>query len=401
MISARARLLKPSPTLAMANRARELAAKGVDVISLTVGEPDWPTLPVAAKAGARAIEEGLTKYTAAHGIPELRKALRPWIQEETGIDYPESEIAVGSGAKFVIAGLFQMILDPGDEVLIPSPYWVSYPVMAELAGGAPRTIHCGHESRFKLTAAALESAITPKVKALVLCSPSNPTGLAYTGEELSALAGVLRKHPRLLVISDDIYNRLTLRGSPIAPHLLKVDPSLKDRVLCVNGASKAFSMTGWRVGWVAGPNSVIKPLADFFSQTTSNPCSLSQYATLAAIQSGREELQQCVEELRRRLVTHLPALREVPGLKVIEPDGAFYFWSDVTAWFGQRHGPSGKKIANSKDVADLLLDHAHVATVPGVEFGSEGYLRLSFAITENRFREAAARMARFAGELSS
>lgn len=399
MISNRARLLKPSPTLAMANRARELAVKGLDVISLTVGEPDWATLPSAAEAGIAAIQKGQTKYTAAHGIPELRKALKPWIKEETGIEYPEAEICVGSGAKFVIAALFQMCLDPGDEVLIPSPYWVSYPVMAELAGGVPKIIECGASVHFRLTGELLEKAITAKTKALVICSPSNPTGLAYSETELRDLARVLAKYPKVLVISDDIYNRLNLNGQKIAPHLLKVDPSLKDRTVVVNGASKAFSMTGWRIGWCAGPTALMKPLADYFSQTTSNPASMSQYATLAAIEKGQGELQKAVEELRARFKQNLPLLRSVPGVEVVEPNGAFYFWTNVSSWFGKTHKPSGKKITGSKDVADALLDSAHIATVPGVEFGTEGFLRLSFAVKSERFAQAVDRMKKFATEL--
>lgn len=398
MISNRAKLLKPSPTLAMANRARELQASGKDVISLTVGEPDWPTLPSAAKAGIQAIESGFTKYTAASGAPELRKALRPWIQEETGIDYPEAQIAVGSGAKFVIAAALQMLVDPGDEVLIPSPYWVSYPVMAELAGGVPRTIECGEADGFKLTPERLRNSVTPKSKVLILCSPSNPTGIAYSEAELKALAAVLKEFPSLVIISDDIYNRLMLDGTTIAPHLLKVAPELQDRTLVVNGASKAFSMTGWRIGWVAGPLAVLKPLADFFSQTTSNPTSISQKAALAAILNGRGEIASSVVELRKRYESGAKALAGVPGLKVVPAQGAFYFWVDVRGWFGKTTA-TGKTLKGSKDVAEALLDESLLATVPGAEFGTEGFLRLSFAIEEKRMTEAASRMKAFAVSL--
>lgn len=399
MISERGLALKPSPTLAMANRARELAAAGKPVISLTVGEPDWPTLPVAQQAGIQAIQEGFTKYTPAHGTLELRKALIPWIQEETGQLYKDSEIVVGSGAKFVIAAALQVLVNPGDEVLIPSPFWVSYPVMAELAGGVSKIINCGAEKNFKLTAQALEAAISPKSKILILCSPSNPTGIAYSEKELKELEVVLEKHPRLLVISDDIYNRLMLDGTAIAPHLLKVAPALRDRTLCVNGASKAFSMTGWRIGWAAGPQAVMKVMADYLSQTTSNPCSISQRATLAAIEKGRSQLDQAVTDLKSRYQSGLQALASVPGLKVATPDGAFYFWVDIAAWVGKTHKGSGKKLTNSKDVAEALLDSAHLATVPGVEFGAEGYLRLSFATSAKTFTEAAARLKSFAQQL--
>lgn len=392
MISQRGQALKPSPTLAMANRARELQAKGNPVISLTVGEPDWPTLQVAQEGGIAAIRAGKTKYTPAHGTPELRKALIPWIQEETGQTYSENEIVVGSGAKFVIAAALQMLIDPGQEVIIPTPYWVSYPVMAELAGGVPKIVECGASEKFKLTAAALEKAITSKTKMLILCGPSNPTGIAYSKEELKSLSNVLLKHPQVLVISDDIYNRLMLDGSGLAPHLLQVEPTLRNRTLCVNGASKAFSMTGWRIGWAAGPVNIMKVMADYLSQTTSNPCSISQAATLAAIEQGRPELKEKVQELARRCEIGLGALSKVPGLKVTKPDGAFYFWVDVTNWFGKTHSPTGRKLQNSKEVAELLLDHSFLATVPGVEFGSEGFLRLSFATSEKNFAEACQRL---------
>lgn len=392
MISLRGQALKPSPTLAMANRARELAVQGKPVISLTVGEPDWPTLAVAADAAVGAIKAGKTKYTPAHGTPELRKALIPWIQEETGIAYTDSEIVVGTGAKFVIAAALQMLVNPGDEVIIPTPYWVSYPVMAELAGGVPKIVECGASDNFKMTASALEGAINPKTKVLILCGPSNPTGISYSRKELRSIADMLVKHPQVIVISDDIYNRLMLDGSGLAPHLLQVEPALRDRVICVNGASKAFSMTGWRVGWAAGPLKLMKVMADYFSQTTSNPCSISQAATLAAVEQGRPELQEKVRELARRCELGLAALATVPGLKVAKPDGAFYFWVDVSAWFGKVHKASGKKVTNSKEVAELLLDHCFLAVVPGVEFGAEGYLRLSFATSEKNFAEACSRM---------
>lgn len=399
MISQRGLALKPSPTLAMANRARELTAQGKPVISLTVGEPDWPTLAVAQEAGVQAIQAGKTKYTPAHGIPELRKALIPWIQEETGQAYSDAEIVVGTGAKFVIAAALQILVDPGQEVIIPTPYWVSYPVMVELAGGIPKIVECGAKENFKLTASALEKAIGPKTKLLILCSPSNPTGIAYSESELKELAAVLMKHPQVMVISDDIYNRLMLNGKPLAPHLLKVEPTLKDRTLCVNGASKAFSMTGWRIGWAAGPLKVTKVMADYLSQTTSNPVSISQWATLAAIAQGKTELNEKVVELGRRFELGLGALAKVPGLKVIKPDGAFYFWVDVSSWFGKTHKETGRKLAGSKDVAELLLDHSFLATVPGVEFGAEGFLRLSFATTEKNFAEACSRMTTLASSL--
>ena len=284
MISERGKALKPSPTMAMANRARELQQKGVEVISLTIGEPDWGTYPAIQEAGINAIKQGKTKYTPAHGIPELRQALLAQMNQQLKSNYELPEIVVGNGAKFVIYSALQMLVNPGEEVLIPSPYWVSYPTMVELASGVPKIIECTEKTNFKLTSEQLEKAITPKTKLLILCSPSNPTGIQYSKEELAALAKVIEQK-KLFVISDDIYNRLVFDGSEISPHLLHVAPQLRDQILSVNGASKTYSMTGWRVGWAVGPKKLMTLMADFFSQTTSNLSTISQWATIEGIKS--------------------------------------------------------------------------------------------------------------------
>lgn len=389
MLSKRALALKPSPTLAMATKARELQAQGNDVVSLTVGEPDWATFPAACEAGIQAIQQNFTKYTAVAGIPELRTAISQQISEQTQVSYKASNVCVGSGAKFVIFSALQMICNEGDEVLIPSPYWVSYPVMVELAGGKPVIIECGEKENFKLTPDLLRRSLTVKTKAFILCSPSNPTGLIYTAQELKALARVLMDFPQVVVISDDIYNRLIFTGDSVAPHLLHAEPSLQSRCLVINGASKAYSMTGWRIGWAAGPEKLIQVMTDYMSQSTSSASSLSQKAALAAIQKCEPDLQKANRELLTRKDWFLQKMSDIPGFQVIPPQGAFYFWVKVSDFFGKTG------IKNSKDVAERLLDKHFVATVPGVEFGAEGYLRLSFATSLPQLEKAVNRFHEF------
>lgn len=337
-LTERSLALKPSPTLAMANKARELKAQGHDVVSLTVGEPDWPTVKVASEAAIEAIRMNLTKYTAAAGIPELRTAIARQASTELGVSCQASQVVVGSGAKFVIYSLLQMLVQKGDEVLIPSPYWVSYPAMAELAGASAKILHCGMEANFKLSADKLEKAITAKTKVLIFCSPSNPTGLMYTEKELKELAKVIAKHPHLVVISDDIYNKLVFShtGKKIAPQILNVAPELKEQIIVVNGASKTYSMTGWRVGWALGPEKLMKALADYLSQSTSNVTSISQYATLAAIEKAAPELAQILESLETKKNKFLKVFAQLKYIQVIPPDGAFYFWSKVEDCFGKK-----------------------------------------------------------------
>lgn len=398
MISRRAQLLKPSPTLAMAARARELQAQGKDIVSLTVGEPDWPSFEVAAKAGIEAIQSGFTKYTAAQGIPELRKAVASQTKQQLGVEYADNQVVIGSGAKYILYSALMMLIDPGDEVLIPAPYWVSYPTMVELAGGLPRIVETSAATKFKMSGAQLKNAITNKTKALILCSPSNPTGFQYSKNELQDLAEVLKAHPQVFIISDDIYNRLVFDGEILAPHLLHVAPQLKDRLMVVNGASKSYSMTGWRVGWGLGPLSVMQPMADFLSQTTSNVSSVSQKAALKAVEAGEPDLQKAVQQLKNKKDSFGAALQKVSDFDVMMPDGAFYFWLGIGKLLGRKHQPSGKVLNNSKDVAEVLLDQYFLATVPGFEFGCEGYLRLSFATSEANLKKAAERLTKFAAD---
>lgn len=417
LLSQRAQLLKPSPTLAMANKARELSAQGHDVVNLTVGEPDWATFEVASRAGIEAIQKGMTKYTPAAGIPELRQAIASAFSKELGVDYKASQVIVGVGAKFVIYALLQMLLNPGDEVVIPAPYWVSYPAMAELAAGVVKVIECGEKENYKLSAAALKKNISEKSKVLILCSPSNPTGLLYSREELSALAEVIRQFPNLIVISDDIYNRLVFTGE-MAPHLLNVAPDLKDRVIPVNGASKSYSMTGWRIGWALGPQELMTAVADFLSQSTSNVATPSQMAALAAIEKGEPELKKTVQKLNQKCQWMLGELKKMKFIKVIPPDGAFYFWLDVRDLIGKTYraadsgsgnagsgsggsgsGGGSKKIQSAKDVTQILLEDYFVVLVPGEEFGSNGYIRLSFASAEENLKKGLTRLHEFEARL--
>lgn len=389
-LSKRAQNLKTSPTLFLVAKAKELAAQGHDVISLTVGEPDWPTFKIPSEAGIEAIQKGITKYTAANGTIELRKAIAGKIKSELGMDYSAKEITVASGAKFIVFTALQMICSPGDEVILGAPYWVSYPTMVELADGVPRVIECNEQDHFKITPAKLEAAITAKTRGFLFCSPSNPTGLQYSAEELKALAEVLRKHPQIVIISDDMYNRLVFDGSRVAPHILQVAPDLRERTVAVNGGSKAYSMTGWRIGWAAGPEKLITAMGDYQSQATGSPSSISQHAALAAIQNCEPDIAEVTKILTARRASGLKALQSIPGFKTAPPDGAFYFWVDIHAHFGKSF--DGKVIRTSKDFCDILLDKFYVATVPGIECGTEGFMRLSFAVSDETFLRATERM---------
>ncbi|MCB0349601.1 MAG: pyridoxal phosphate-dependent aminotransferase [Bdellovibrionales bacterium] len=396
MISLRAKNLKPSPTLALAAKAKELIAQGHDVISLSVGEPDWDTLECAKQAGRKAIDDGFSKYTPSNGIPELRKAIAAQTNADLKTDYTPDEVTVTAGGKFVIFAALQCAIDPGDEVIIPAPYWVSYPVMVELAGGTPVTAVCDETVNFKLTPEILQKHITPKTKMLILNSPSNPTGLMYSKEELAALAQVLRDHPRILILSDDIYNRLVF-GGELAPHILQVAPELKPRVLVMNGASKTYAMTGWRVGWALGPQVWIKAMTNYQSQSVSQAASMSQKATLAAIEHGAPELKKAMTELSARKDRAVSLLSQVSGIQVANPDGAFYIWPDIRKLLGKSY--KGKKLATSSDFSVALLEAQNVAVVPGVEFGLDGFVRLSFALKEPRMVEAMERIKKFVADL--
>ena len=397
MLSERAKSLKTSPTLFLVAKAKELQAQGHDVISLTVGEPDWPTYPAASEAGIAAIRNGITKYTAANGTVELRKAVTQRIQADLNLTYAINEVAVTSGAKYAIFAALQVLCDPTDEVIIHSPYWVSYPTMVELAGAKPSLVTCTEETNFKITAELLKKHITANTKVFLFCSPSNPTGFVYSKQELKEIADVIKQHPRMLVISDDMYNRLMFDGSNCAPHILEVAPELKDRTVVINGGSKAYSMTGWRIGWALGPQKIIQAIGDYASQSTGAPSSISQHAAVQALTSCEANIKETNSILKKRLSSALSEFKAVPEFKVYEPDGAFYLWVDVRKALGKSY--QGQKIVSSKDFCQVLLEKLFVATVPGEEFGNPGFMRLSFAIDSDRMAQAIQRMKKLISEM--
>lgn len=397
MLSKRAYSLKPSPTLALAAKAKELVAQGQDIISLSVGEPDWDTFENVKQAGIKAIQDGKTKYTPASGLPELRKAIAEVEGASLGLNYAFQEVTVTTGGKFVIFSALQMLLDPGDEVLIPAPYWVSYPTMVELAGGVPKVVSTLPEAGFKLRPEDLERALTPKTKLLIVNSPSNPSGAMYSPDEWRALAEVLKKHPQLLILSDDIYNRLVFEGNGLAPHILHVCPELKGRTVVVNGMSKSYSMTGWRVGWAMGPKVLIEAMTNYQSQSVSCVAPFSQYASLEALKNSAVSLKAAVQELQVRRDFIFERLNAIEGIQADQPQGAFYIWTNVRALMGRRL--KGKALTDSKVIAEALLEQAQVAAVPGIEFGVEGYLRISYALKRERMEEAIARIKNFVSQL--
>jgi aspartate aminotransferase len=398
MLSKRLSQLKPSPTLALAAKAKELKSQGHDVISLTVGEPDWPTYEPAKEAGIQAINDNKTTYTPASGIPELKKAVAQLIGGQINREIKPSEVTIGSGAKFILYTAFTAILDPGQEVIIPSPYWVSYPTMVELAGGTAKIVHCGEENEFKLTASQLKEAITPNTKALLLNSPSNPTGAEYTKKELTEICAVLDENPQLMIVSDDIYNQLSFNQEGLSPHILNINPTLFDRCISVNGMSKAYSMTGWRMGWAVGNETVIKAMASFQSQTTGAPSSISQWASVTAINDCAVQVKESLVNLQERRSFFEAQLAQVSGLNVFSPQGAFYLWVNVQDWIGKSY--KGESLSDSRVVAQKLLDDEKLAVVPGIEFGMDGYLRLSFAASTKDLGEAAKRFTNFQSQLS-
>jgi aspartate aminotransferase len=373
LLSKKAQAFRPSPTLTLAAKAKEMKEQGIDVVSLTVGEPDWATYPKACEAGIQAIKDGKTKYTPASGIPALKKAICALTKDLIGIEYKPSQVTVTAGAKFIVFSAFQALLEPGEEVIIPAPFWASYAEMVELAGGKNTIVHTQESNKFKMTAAEFEKAITPKTKILLFNSPSNPTGVEYQENDLKAIAEVLRKYPNIAVVSDDIYNQLSFSEKGISPHLLQVAPDLKDRVICVNGASKAYSMTGWRIGWATGEEKIIFAMASYQSQTIGAPSSMGQEAAAAAISLCSEDVKNTRQVLRERVAHAYEAFSSIPGFTVTKPDGAFYLWINVA--------PVLKKLnmKTADDFARSLMEKDKVVVVPGDEFGGPNHIRISFA----------------------
>ena len=386
-LSDRLNRLAPSATLAMSQKSSEMKAQGIDVINMSVGEPDFNTPENIKEAAKKAIDDNFSRYSPVPGYPDLRKAIVAKLKNENGLDYTINEVIVGTGGKQGICNVILALVNPGDEVIIPAPYWVSYPQMAKLAGGVPVIVNAGFDQDFKMTPEQLEAAITPKTKMLILCSPSNPTGSVYSKEELAALADILRKHPDVFVLADEIYEHINYIGKH---HSIAQEPGLKEQVIIANGVSKAYAMTGWRIGFLAGPEWIIKGCNKLQGQYTSGTCSVSQKAAEAAYtldQSAVEEMRQAFER-RRDLIVKLA--KEVPGLEVNIPQGAFYLFPKCNSYFGKSNGD--KTINNSTDFAMYLLEEAHVATVGGDAFGDPDCFRMSYATSDENIKEAIRRI---------
>ena len=393
-LSERLNRLSPSATLAMSQKSGELKAQGIDIINLSVGEPDFNTPDHIKEAAKKAIDENYSRYSPVTGYPALRQAIVDKLKRENGLDYAPAQIVCSNGAKQSVCNTVMALVNAGDEVIIPAPYWVSYPQMVLLAEGTPVIVEAGIEQDFKITPAQLEAAITPRTRLLILCSPSNPTGAVYSADELEALAEVLRRHERVVVVSDEIYEHINYIGQHAS---IAACPGLKERTVVVNGVSKAYAMTGWRIGFTASPEWIAKACSKLQGQYTSGPCSVSQMAATAAFagdQACVEEMRQAFER-RKNLIVRLA--KEVPGFEVNEPHGAFYLFPKCSYYFGKADGD--RVIKNSTDFAMFLLEVAHVATVGGDAFGSPDCFRMSYATSDEnivealrRIREAVARL---------
>lgn len=386
-LSARLNRLAPSATLAMSQKSSELKAQGVDVINLSVGEPDFNTPENIKKAAIKAVNDNFSHYSPVPGYPVLREAIAGKLKRENGLEYATSQILCSNGAKQSVCNVIMSIIQAGDEVIIPAPYWVSYPQMVKLAEGEPVCVSAGIEQDFKITPAQLEAAITPHTRALIICSPSNPTGSIYSRAELEALAEVLKKHERIIVLSDEIYEHINYVGEHTS--MAQVD-GMKERTVIINGVSKAYAMTGWRIGFIAGPEWIVKACNKLQGQYTSGPCSVSQIAAAEAFagdQTCVEQMRQAFEK-RKNLIVGL--MKDIPGIEVNDPHGAFYVFPKCDSYFGKRDGD--KVINDDNDLALYLLETGHVATVCGTAFGAPGYLRMSYATSDDNIREAMKRI---------
>jgi len=391
-LSRRVQAIKPSPTLAVTARAAMLKAHGRDIIGLGAGEPDFDTPQHIKDAAIGAINSGFTKYTAVDGTPSLKAAIIAKFKRDNGLDYAPKQILVSCGGKQSFFNLVQAVINPGDEVIIPAPYWVSYPDIVILADGKPVIIEAGIEQGFKITPAELEAAITPRTRLFVINSPSNPTGAVYTREELAALGEVLRKHPQVLIATDDMYEHIRLNDVPFV-NILNTCPDLYDRTMVLNGVSKAYSMTGWRIGYAAGPEAILRAMTNVQSQSTSNPTSISQVAAEAALNGDQGCMAPMLAAFRERHRLVVDGLNAIPGLKCVDSGGAFYAFPDARAAIANLLARD--IIEEGTDIAfsEYLLESADVAVVPGSAFGAEGYIRLSFATSRDNLEKALARLA--------
>lgn len=393
-LSERLNRLAPSATLAMSQKSSEMKAQGIDVINLSVGEPDFNTPDHIKDAAKKAIDDNYSRYSPVPGYMDLRKAIVQKLKNENQLDYTPAEILVSNGAKQCVCNAVMALVNDGEEVIIPAPYWVSYPQMAKLAGATPVIINAGFEQDFKITPEQLEAAITPKTRMLILCSPSNPTGSVYSKEELRALAEVIKRHDNLYVLADEIYEHINYVGKHES--IAQFD-GMKERTIIVNGVSKAYAMTGWRIGFLAAPEWIVKGCNKLQGQYTSGPCSVSQKAAEAAYTLPQEcvEVMRQAFERRRDLIVNLA--KEIPGLEVNKPEGAFYLFPKCSSFYGKSY--NGRTINTSSDLAMFLLEEGHVATVGGDAFGDPDCFRMSYATSDDNIRESMRRIKETLGKL--
>lgn len=382
-VSERLASLSPSETLAMSQKSNELKAQGIDVINLSIGEPDFNTPDHIKEAAKKAVEDNYSRYSPVPGYPGLRNAIVEKLKKENGLDYTAAQILCSNGAKQSVCNVIMAIIGAGDEVIIPAPYWVSYPEMVKLAEGTNVFVYAGIEQDFKITLEQLEAAITPKTKALILCSPSNPTGSVYSKEELAGLAQVLAKYPNIIIIADEIYEHINYIGKHES---IAQFPEVKDRVVIVNGVSKAYAMTGWRIGFIAGPQWIVSACNKLQGQYTSGPCSVSQMAAEAAYTGTQEPVKEMREAFERRRNLIVQLAKEIPGLEVNNPQGAFYLFPKCDSFYGKSAGD--RKIENAADLAMYLLEEGHVACVGGAAFGAPECIRMSYATSDENIVEA-------------
>lgn len=386
-LSNRLNRLAPSATLAMSQKSGEMKAQGIDVINMSVGEPDFNTPDHIKNAAKKAVDDNYSRYSPVPGYVELRKAIVAKLKNENGLDYDVSEILVSNGAKQSVCNTVMALVNEGEEVIIPAPYWVSYPQMVKLAGGNPVIVEAGFEQNFKMTPAQLEAAITPKTRMLILCSPSNPTGSVYSKEELEGLAEVLKRHDGLYVLADEIYEHINYIGHHSS--IAQIE-GMKERTILVNGVSKAYAMTGWRIGYIAAPQWIVKGCNKLQGQYTSGPCSVSQIAALEAYTGSQECVEQMRKAFERRRDLIVNLAKDISGLEVNVPEGAFYVFPKCSSFFGKSDGE--RTVNNSTDFAMYLLEKAHVATVGGDAFGDPDCFRMSYATSDENIKEAMLRI---------
>ena len=397
IISNSLKRIKPSPTIAVTQKARELKESGKDIISLGAGEPDFDTPDNIKQAAIRAINDGDTKYTAVDGTPALKNAIAGKFKRENNLEYQTDQITVGAGGKHVIYNAMMATLNEGDEVIVPAPYWVSYPDMVLLAGGNPIILECNEKQGFKINPSELEKSITKKTKWIILNSPSNPTGACYTEKDIQEIADVLTKHPHVYILSDDIYEHIIYRGFKFFT-IAQIE-SLKDRVLTMNGISKAYSMTGWRIGYAAGPKEIIKAIAKIQSQSTTNPSSISQAAAVEALSGTQDFIKERAISFQERRDLVVKALNKIDGIECLNPDGAFYVFPSCKGLLGKKD-PNGNELKTDTDFVQSLLENSGISVVQGSAFGLEGFFRISYATSMENLKKAMERISSFCKSLS-